>query len=198
VLGCSIRKWKSIREALVEMDKLQVSGEFLTNYRAVSELETLSKLQDKQRENASGPRENKGLAKPRLNHTEPEPEPESTTVEKADDASQEIPREKRERLLAAMGADPVSGMHGPNGRRLGTVNDMAISEKWDSLGLSEAEQLGVVKQIMARMQSPPNTFNYFSQAMSDLAAQKKAPLPISEGGGRDERSSKVAKWRKTA
>lgn len=74
LLGCSIRKWKSIRDELVETGKLAVSGEFLTNYRAVSELETLSKLQDKQRENASTPRKNKGLEKPSLNHTEPEPE----------------------------------------------------------------------------------------------------------------------------
>lgn len=74
LLGCSIRKWNSIRDELVKGGKLVVSGEFLTNYRAVSELETLSKLQDKQRENASVPRKNKELGKPRLNHTEPEPD----------------------------------------------------------------------------------------------------------------------------
>ena len=76
LLGCSIRKWKSIRAALVEADKVQVSGEFLTNYRAVKELETLAKLQDNQRENASQPRKNNGLGKPRQNQPEPEPEPE--------------------------------------------------------------------------------------------------------------------------
>lgn len=76
LLGCSVRKWKSIRDELVETGKLVVSGEFLTNYRAVSELETLSKLQDKQRENAATPRKNKGLEKPSLSHTEPEPDKE--------------------------------------------------------------------------------------------------------------------------
>lgn len=74
LLGCSVRKWKSIRSHLVEADKIQVNGDFLTNYRAVSELETLAKLQHKQRENALGPNKNKGLPKPRLNHTEPEPD----------------------------------------------------------------------------------------------------------------------------
>ncbi|MBB3997237.1 DUF1376 domain-containing protein [Aureimonas pseudogalii] len=74
LLGCSIRKWTTIRSALIEADKIQVSGEFLTNYRAVSELETLAKLQDKQRENGSHPKKNNDLAKPRLNHTEPEPD----------------------------------------------------------------------------------------------------------------------------
>lgn len=74
LLGCSVRKWKSIRNALIEAGKIRVSGEFLTNERAVFELETLAKLQDKQAENASGPRKNKDLEKPPLSHTEPEPE----------------------------------------------------------------------------------------------------------------------------
>jgi uncharacterized protein YdaU (DUF1376 family) len=75
-LGCSIRKWSAIRAALIEMGKLQVSGGFLTNYRADKELETLAKLQDKMSENARQPRKNKGLEKPLPSHTEPEPEPE--------------------------------------------------------------------------------------------------------------------------
>lgn len=75
LLGCTVRKWNSLRDQLVEMDKIQVNGECLTNYRAVIELETLAKLQDKQRENGSQPKKNKDLAKPPLNHTEPEPEP---------------------------------------------------------------------------------------------------------------------------
>lgn len=74
LLGCSMRKWKSIREALVEGGKLQVSGEFLTNYRAEKELETLAKHQDNQREKAAKPRKNKGLEQPRQSQPEPEPD----------------------------------------------------------------------------------------------------------------------------
>ena len=74
LLGCSVRKWKSIRSVLVEAGKIQVSGEFLTNKRARKELETLAKLQDNQREKASRPRENNGLQQPRQSHPEPEPE----------------------------------------------------------------------------------------------------------------------------
>lgn len=74
LLGCSIRKWSSLRDALILADKIQVSGEFLSNYRADKELETLAKLQDIQRQNASGPRKNKDLQKPP--HRQPEPEPE--------------------------------------------------------------------------------------------------------------------------
>lgn len=70
LLECSIRKWKSLRQSLIEAGKITVSGEFLTNYRAVSELETLAKLSRKQSENASGPRKTNDLQKPRQNHTD--------------------------------------------------------------------------------------------------------------------------------
>tara|TARA_R110002033_G_scaffold29914_4_gene66650 strand:- start:6076 stop:6870 length:795 start_codon:yes stop_codon:yes gene_type:complete len=76
LLGCSVRKWNSIRDFLISAGKLQVNGEFLTNYRAVIELETLAKLQDRQRENRSGSNKNKGLEKPRSRQPEPEPEPD--------------------------------------------------------------------------------------------------------------------------
>lgn len=73
VLGVSVRKWNSLRQGLIDSGKLAVSGGHLTNYRALSELESLAKLQDKQRENATGPRKNKYLRKPRRSHTESEP-----------------------------------------------------------------------------------------------------------------------------
>lgn len=76
LLSLSLRKWKDIRQQLIDADKLVVNGEFLTNYRAVNELETLAKYQDKQSENRSRPNKNKGLKSPRSNHTEPDTEPE--------------------------------------------------------------------------------------------------------------------------
>lgn len=79
LLGCSIRKWKSIREALLEAGKLSVSGDFLTNKRAEKELETLAKLQDKQRENRSRPNKNSDLQEPRSDHTEPDTEEKEDT-----------------------------------------------------------------------------------------------------------------------
>jgi len=86
LLGCSLRKWKVIRSDLIERGKLEVSGEFLTNKRADKELETLSKLQDKQAENARGAKKNKDLEKPRRNHTEPEPDIRETNVSLAREA----------------------------------------------------------------------------------------------------------------
>ncbi|WP_068419923.1 DUF1376 domain-containing protein [Labrenzia sp. OB1] len=78
LLGCSIRKWKSIREKLIAADKIVVSGEFLTNYRALKQLETLSKLRDKNRENGSRSNKNNSLTKAtaELTRVKPEPEPD--------------------------------------------------------------------------------------------------------------------------
>jgi uncharacterized protein YdaU (DUF1376 family) len=84
LLGCSVRLWKSMRDDLVRLDKIQVSGEFLSNYRAVSELETSVKLQDKNRENAAKSNKNKEIVKPPApltrDYTEPDTDREERTA----------------------------------------------------------------------------------------------------------------------
>lgn len=80
LLGMSVRKWNRLREKLLELGKIYVENEFISNFRADKELETLRSFQTKQAENASGPRKNKDLPKPRLNHTEPEPEPDISSI----------------------------------------------------------------------------------------------------------------------
>lgn len=74
VLGCAVRKWNLIRNALVEGGKIQVNGEFIENYRAIIELEILGKFQDKQRKNATASSKNKDIRKPRQRHTDTEPD----------------------------------------------------------------------------------------------------------------------------
>jgi uncharacterized protein YdaU (DUF1376 family) len=77
LLGCTVRKWKAIRNRLISAGKLAVCGACLTNKRAIIELETLAKLQDKKRENRARPNKNKGLQSHPSHHTEPEPDKES-------------------------------------------------------------------------------------------------------------------------
>lgn len=79
LLGVSVRKWSSLREGLIEHGKIKVSGDFLTNDRAIIELESLAKYSDKQSENRSRPNKNKGVATPAKHHTEPDTE-EGTDV----------------------------------------------------------------------------------------------------------------------
>lgn len=76
LLGVSLRKWASLREGLIEAGKIAVSGEFLTNYRAVSELETTAKHSRKQAENRSHPNKTNELQSPTSNHTDTEPDTE--------------------------------------------------------------------------------------------------------------------------
>lgn len=80
LLGCTVRKWNALRSQLLEMGKLEIIGEFLTNKRAIIELETLRKLGEKQAENRARPNKNKEIKSPRLNHTEPEPDKKETKV----------------------------------------------------------------------------------------------------------------------
>lgn len=82
LLGCTMRKWNVLRDDLISIGKIEITGEFLTNKRAVIELETLAKLQEKQSERASTPRKNKGLQKPRL--SQPEPDTDNTSSLRSD------------------------------------------------------------------------------------------------------------------
>ena len=79
-LGCSVRKWVSLRSAILESGKIQVFDGCLANYRADKELDTLKTYQEQQREKASKPRKYNGLdvatAKPNTSHTEPDTEEE--------------------------------------------------------------------------------------------------------------------------
>lgn len=87
LLGMSVRKWNRLREKLLELGKIYVENEFISNFRADKELETLRSFQTKQAENASGPRKNKDLPKPRPNHTEPDTEPEPKKEENSHSAN---------------------------------------------------------------------------------------------------------------
>jgi hypothetical protein len=89
-------------------------------------------------------------------------------------------RTLREKLLEAMGCDPVSGLTGPAGRRIGTPADMAHVRRWlDLPGMDEATVLAEVARIMAgKPDGPPSSFRYFDRAMERLSGALSAP-PLS-------------------
>lgn len=76
LLGCSVKKWNGLREALILAGKIEVRNGVLGNHRADKELETLGKFQDKQRENRSRPNKNKAIKSPAFDHTEPDTDKE--------------------------------------------------------------------------------------------------------------------------
>lgn len=73
-LGCSVRKWKTIRQSLVAAKKIEEQNGFISQKRARRELEITRKYQETQAENRRGSNKNKDLEKPPSNHTEPEPD----------------------------------------------------------------------------------------------------------------------------
>lgn len=93
------------------------------------------------------------------------------------------PQTFREQLLDAIGADPISGLIGPNGRQLGTQADMAEAARWLGLpGITEAVAVAEVHRLAStKADGPPASFRYFTQAMcrlsGALAEPTLTPLP---------------------
>lgn len=106
----------------------------------------------------------------------------------------------RERILEAIGADPTSGIVGPNGTMLGTASDMLEFTKWKSdLALTDDQISDVVADVMARNRNagrgPPKSFRYFTDAMAEFAAARDRPMPQPDparGGHRNGKSSFTA------
>lgn len=199
LLGCSVRKWKTLRSELIERGKLFVNDEFLGNERADKELETLRKYQDQQSENATRPNENKRLQKPRQSHTEPEPDTEDTTsvVSKrvnADAEKSASVNEPRVKLLDAMGVGE-DGISGPSSF-IGTTLDMAEASQWAAMGIPLSQQCEIIKEVCRRKRTSepgwrPSRFRYFTSAMVDVVRAKTAPLE-------SQTASQIDKWKRMA
>lgn len=110
----------------------------------------------------------------------------------------------REKILKAIGLGP-DGTTGPSSF-IGGMGDMAESEKWNQTGLSLDEQLRVISEVCERQrrrapQWMPRGFGYFTQAIADLAARKKAPIPAGDpngqyGGKMSDRDRKMASYQR--
>lgn len=197
---------------LVNLGKLEFEGEKLTQRRAKNEAKTRQKLRENRGKTgqkggvSSGfsravSKENKDLDEPKDGHLE------KSRVEAAKAAVDAAPPSEadfthRERLLIAMGIDPVSRMNGPNGKVFGTVADMAEVAKWSAMGISEADQCRLVAERCAAMRRTnphwtPGRFAYFNGAMADLAAARAAPMPTGIAK-HSERDAKMARYSKIA
>lgn len=101
-------------------------------------------------------------------------------------------RTEREIVLEAIGADPISGLIGPNGQCIGRLIDMREFRSWkQDLGLELPEIIEVIRDVMTRKQDgPPSTFTYFTQPMQRFAGQKSRPALTPIEGGQYERNNK--------
>ena len=198
--------------ALVDLGKLTMVSGYLSNARAEAEiakrahdLENSSKAgkasaekrQQKQHKSATG-------VQRAFNHTDTDTDTEKKEQQPREEVpSSEADTTDRERLLAAMGANPRSGLIGPNGRHLGTVADTTEAEKWSAMGISLEKQCAVIAERCAAMRRnnphwTPGRFAYFTGAMADLAAAKAAPVPTGTARGQSDRDAKLARYAKIA
>lgn len=137
---------------------------------------------------------------------EPKPEPKPKEQQQPREALPEagpLSQTDREKLLIAIGADPVSGQIGPNGRRLGTLADTEEAAKWSAMGLTLDQQCAVIAERCAAMRRKdqhwtPGRFAYFTGAMADLAAAKSSPVPTGTAKPQSERDAKLARYAKIA
>lgn len=206
-LNCSVRAWNGYRAALITAGKIRVENGIISNFRADKELIIQRSFQDKQRKNASQPKKNndldKATAQPKGSHTDTDTEEEKKEQQpRAEVPSSQADTTTRERLLAAMGADPISGLIGPNGRSLGTVADTVEAEKWSAMGISLDRQCAVIAERCAAMRKnnpswTPGRFAYFSGAMADVAAARDRPTPQGSPSVSD-RDAKLAKYARIA
>lgn len=201
---CNERKAKRILGELLETGEIVIEDGCIVNRRAVDEASTFNQSRiDKQSAGRRGGIESGKSRRKVLKDKEVSEAPASTIKEKkeekvygdGDDARAREPDPPtrdptdRERILIAIGADPISGMVGPNGRQLGRMADMQIARAWrDDLGLSIGEVVDVIREVVARMpDGPPSTFSYFNQPMQRFAGMKRGPALVPIEGDRHDR-----------
>ena len=154
LLGVSVRKWNSLRESLISAGKIVAENGCLTNYRAVSELESLAKLQDKQRENGSKPKKNKHLQKPRLNHTEPEPDITlDTDVSKGADAPldpEKIMFDAGVKLLTSAGMDERKARSFIGAKRKANGTEAVMAAIGAATRAGAVEPVAFIQKVLAK------------------------------------------------
>jgi uncharacterized protein YdaU (DUF1376 family) len=77
-LGCSVRKWKTIRSELVSMGKLTIENGMISNSRADKLLEETRIFREKQAENRAHPNKNSAVQSPKPDHLDLDTEVEET------------------------------------------------------------------------------------------------------------------------
>lgn len=166
LLGCTVRKWNVLRDALVSMGKIIVNGEFLTNERAVIELETLRKLQDKQSENRARPNKINKLKSPRFDQSEPEPK--DTIVSSAgtrEDGAADFSQKQNLDLkdLTKKLTEAVNGKIQPHGSLVvGGILEL-INNGVDL----ETDILPTIAVVSGRMSKPASSWAYFVGAIRE-------------------------------
>lgn len=94
LLNCSVRKWNGFRKELLSLGKIEIIDGFISNYRAVTEVESYRKLCDKNAENRAQRNKNKDLGVTTVEQARVKPEPEDIK-DTTNVVSKKPPKKKR-------------------------------------------------------------------------------------------------------
>ena len=159
MFNCSVRKWNNIRKELLNRDKIIVENGYITNYRAIIELEKLSKYRNKQAENRRGSNKNNNLEEPPLNQSKPEPKPYKSSSMN-DDVDDDVYFNFCDAIVS--GVFPNIKIRNPEVRR-----------DWLNLGLDPQKQIyPALKEICKNAKVAPLSWKYFNDHMIGLAGGK--------------------------
>lgn len=106
LLGCSVRKWNSLRQRLLDLGKIQAVDGVISNFRACKELESTRTLQDKMAENRRRPNKNNELQSQQSHHTDTDID--SVTNVTGGDAADDFAKQVFDRAVVYLGRHGVS------------------------------------------------------------------------------------------
>lgn len=191
-MGCSVRKWNTIRRKLIEAGKIRCDRGIISNSRADDLLEKTRKYQDNQAENARGSKDNKGLREPPLESGRGDKERDQER-KKEDTPPPPITPPAREAPAVSGGGGDFQSDEEKGGAEidalLGEVREAsgvrvvdvaagrATVRRWLGLGLGREE---IIAQVRARTEKlmakdppdPPFALAAFDVSMDQLAAAK--------------------------
>lgn len=195
--GCRVKTLRTTLDRLIVLGKIKALNGRITNDRAEDEIEKRNSVTESNsragkisaEKSKQNQRQDATPVKQPSDHTDRDTEEEERggggSAQARENPPQEIlpPQTFREQLLDAIGADPISGLIGPNGRQLGTQADMAEAARWLGLpGITEAVAVAEVHRLAStKADGPPASFRYFTAAMcrlsGALAEPTLTPLP---------------------
>ena len=172
-LGCSVRLWSKIKDALVSKGKISVINGIISNFRANYQLEETRKYQDKQAENRTKTNENNKLQKPSFNHSRDYPEPEpDTNIDDDVSAGASVSDfgdwpEPRDTVgeLTRCASIPAAEW------QLHTVRELV---RWRQAGFSfRQDVIPAVEAVWLKVrQRPPKSWAYFTDAIAQHHANR--------------------------
>lgn len=188
-LGCSVRKWNSIREELLARRKLKVELGFISNFRADYLLEETRKYQDKQAENRRVVSENSDLAERSSNHTDTEAETDSSAAvvvarepaaNDVSDGAADWP-ETDARGWAAKLCEAAGTVRLDLTRSPGLATTLGRLAAWKRDGASwEHDVVPVVTSIAQKRGQAIGSWKFFDAPIAQSIADNRAALSIPE------------------